>query len=159
MLKHYLDYRGNILQTRIFDPNTYLNSQYFHNSDTVYIEHTDKNPFKTIGFIHLPDTTIDGKTLEGIKTVITDTNNELAIPVNFWYYFDTTLKADPKDFARFCEGEWNKIIQEKKSIATFYGFNSGNNYLVSYKEIKIEHHSVDPKIFEVPKGLVPKYID
>ncbi len=157
--KSYIDEGGYLLQTRVFDPNTYLNSRIITGNDTIYQYHTYKNDFKTLELINLPDTIIDGKKLEGTKIISISKFNPQSPKLTVWYFFDKKLKVNPKYFSKFYEGEWNKIIAEKKSISTYFVIDNGYLFVAKYKAIKIEQKFIDPKTFDLPKNLFPKNID
>ncbi len=157
--KCFYDGTDTLLETRIFDPNSVLNSRILKNRDTVYQYHPSNNVYTTLALEELPDTVIDGSHLEGIKIVMKITKSKHGNPISIWYYFDKELRTDPKYFSKFTEGDWNKIIKMKKAIATYYVIDNGFSYIARYKAVKIEHQSFDPKIFDIPKNFFPKNID
>lgn len=155
--KSYLDKKGDLLQTRVFDPTTYLNSRILPHRDTVDQYHTYKNDFTTLEYNNRLDTIIDGTNLEGVNVRFVDKHNSK--PFAFWYYFDKKLKVDPKYFSKFYEGEWNKIIAEKKAISTYFVIDNGYLFVARYKAIRVERKVVDSKIYDIPKELAIKNID
>jgi len=157
--KKYFTGSGKLLQTRIFNPNDNLNILYNYNSDTGFQYHPSINTFKTIEFTQLKDSVMDGITLEGIKVKVEPINNPHSYAMTFWYYFDRKLKVDPTKYEKFKEGDWDKVIAQKKSVCYYMAIDNGYSFIATYKAVNISPHVVDSKIYNIPEKLFLKNVD
>ena len=150
-------YKGKLKQVRQYHPIKTLNSQYFLAIDTIYQYHPYKNDFNIIEYKILADTIIDSITLSGIR-IKTNYKKNLSDTMTYIYYFYNKLRVNPQWYKDFAEGDWNKIIIDKKSLCYFFSIETTHRYINYYKIVDIQWKKIDDKEFELPK-LYIKSID
>jgi hypothetical protein len=157
---------GKIIETDIFDPKNNLSSIFFDGIDTLYQFHENDTSLNAIEYIHLKDTVIDGINLEGIRVAVVDKKNKRSESKTFWrkpitfsYYFDKSLAVDPHNFSKFYECEWYRIINEKKSIATYMVVDNGSSFFTKKKSTAVNSGTINSNVFKIKRNLIIKNLD
>ncbi|MGZ5245120.1 MAG: hypothetical protein ACXWDO_03110 [Bacteroidia bacterium] len=148
-------YKGDLFQVRVYNPIENLNSMFYPGWDSIYQYTPHGIDFEIVEYTNLPDTTIDGKKLVGIRV---ESKYKSKPQPNFIYcwYFDKNLKINPDWFKKCKEGNWHQLMADIKSLPYFYTIDDRVKYKSTFKTEEIKQKSISDSKFDLPDLPIQK---
>ncbi|MDJ1470859.1 hypothetical protein [Xanthocytophaga flava] len=153
-MKEYYTREGDLIQKRIY--NRADNQMYMITNDTVYTYSPARSSFKLTSIKQGQDDVAFDRVCHHYYMELTDsiTHNKM----KYEYYFDPTLKINPIWYAKYTEGDWNKVMDKVKCIAVKYT-NETSVFKQIHTASKVEIERFDLSDFIIDPTLPKKHLN